>query len=161
MLRTFMIGFAAVAAIAAFSPIDAYARGGGGGHGGGGFGGGGGFHGGGGFGGGGFRGGGFGGGGFRGGGFSGGGFRGGAMMGGGFRGGVCWCTGFPRWKFCCDARWRLWWPPFCHRTWRCAFCRYPRFRIPSRLPPWALPALRPVRSRLWLAVLRQLLRRLL
>ncbi|EKS41300.1 MAG: hypothetical protein ACJAVZ_000328 [Afipia broomeae] len=74
MFRKLMIGVAAVAAIVAFAPLDAVARGG---HGGGG---GGGFHGGGGF----------GGGGFRGGGFSGGGFRGAgsfaAMHGGGFSG---------------------------------------------------------------------------
>jgi hypothetical protein len=72
MLRKIMIGIAAAAAIAAFSPDAALARGGGfGGHGGGGFHGGGfgGFH---------------GGGGFRSGGFGGGGFA--AMHGGGFSG---------------------------------------------------------------------------
>lgn len=84
MLKTFMISIATVAAIAAYSPLDAFARGGGGGG-----------HGGGGHGGGGFHSGGGGGGGFRGGGFSGGGFRGGSFaaipgggmrMGGGFSG---------------------------------------------------------------------------
>lgn len=64
MFRQIMIGVAAAAAIAAFSPEAALARGG---------------HGGGGFGGGGFHGGGFGGGGFRGGGFA-------AMRGVGFSG---------------------------------------------------------------------------
>lgn len=58
MLKKFIIAVAAVAAIGAFSPSLALARGGGGGHGGG-------------FGGGGFHGGGFGGGGFRSGGFAG------------------------------------------------------------------------------------------
>lgn len=75
MLRKSIIALAAVAAIGAFSPSLALARGGGGGgHGG--------------FGGGGFHGGGFGGGGFHGGGFGGGGFRGGGFAGmNGFRSG--------------------------------------------------------------------------